>query len=278
MAGINTLKTLNRFRKNIENWKSAIIAVYLKKFSPFEVHFKDGTKMPVKYLNHLWMASYGFKFEYGDDESIIFPYKGRTIRFMGTGDNGSICDVFVEEELGVLDVKGRVVIDIGANIGDSAVYFVIMGAEKIISIEPFPFTFENLKRNIAINGVQDKVKILNCAIGGKTGIMKVSPIVRNTVGLRATDSSVGTQIDIITFGTLIKDYNLNNVILKCDCEGCEYDLFNNMSSYDFNKVDEVLIEYHNGLNSLGEILEKNGYITKIVKKTKNMGLLIGKKK
>ena len=50
MAGINTLKTLNRFRKNIENWKSAIIAVYLKKFSPFEVHFKDGTKMPVKYL------------------------------------------------------------------------------------------------------------------------------------------------------------------------------------------------------------------------------------
>ena len=277
MVGLNTLKNLNRFRKNIENWKSSIIALYLNKF-PFEVHFKNGTKIPIKYLNQLWMASYGFKFEYGDDESIIFPYEGRTLRFLGTGDNGSIVDVFVEKELSVLDVKGRVVIDIGANIGDSAIYFVIMGAERVISIEPFPFTFEVLKKNIAINGVQDKVKILNCAIGGKTGIMKISHTIKNTVGLRATDSSVGTPIDIITFETLTKDYNLNNVILKCDCEGCEYDLINSMSNYDFNKVDEVLIEYHNGLNSLGEILEKNGYITTIVKKGNNIGLLIGKKK
>ena len=129
MVGINTLKTLRRFSKNVENWKSAIIAVYLKKF-PFEVYFKDGTKILTKYLNHLWMASYGFKFKYGDDESIIFSCDGKTLRFLGTGDNGSIGDVFVEKELDVLDIERRVVIDIGANIGDSAVYFAIMGGRK----------------------------------------------------------------------------------------------------------------------------------------------------
>lgn len=277
MVGINTLKTLRRFSKNVENWKSAIIAVYLKKF-PFEVYFKDGTKILTKYLNHLWMASYGFKFKYGDDESIIFSCEGKTLRFLGTGDNGSIGDVFVEKELDILDIEGRVVIDIGANIGDSAVYFAIMGAEKVISVEPFPFTFELLKKNIAINGVKDKVIVLNCAIGGKSGVMKISPNVKNTVGLRATDSSVGTPVDIITFETLINYYNLNSVILKCDCEGCEYDLVNSMSKQDFNRIDEVLIEYHNGLNSLDKILEENGFITTIVKKAKNMGLVIGKRK
>ena len=277
MVGSNSLKTLNRFSKNIKNWKSAIIAAYLNKF-PFELQFKNGTKISIKYLNHLWMASYGFKFEYGDDESIIFTYEGRTLRFLGTGNNGSIGDVFVEKELSVLDVRGRTVIDIGANIGDSTVYFVIMGAETVISVEPFPFTFDLLKKNITLNGIQDKVKILNCAMGGKTGIIKISPTAKNTVGLRAADFPGGTPIDVIKFETLIKDYNLNNVVLKCDCEGCEYDLLNNMSKYDFNKVDEVLIEYHNGLNSLDEILKKNGYFTTIIKKGKTMGLLIGKKK
>ena len=277
MVGLNTLKTLRRFRKNLKNWKSAIIAVYLKRF-PFEVYFKDGTKILTKYLNHLWMASYGFKFKYGDDESIIFSCEGKTLRFLGTGDNGSIGDVFVEKELDVLDIKGRVIIDIGANIGDSTVYFAIMGAEKVISVEPFPFTFELLRKNIAINGVQDKVRVLNCAIGGKSGVMKISPNVKNTVGLRATDSSVGTPIHIITFETLINDYNPNSVILKCDCEGCEYDLVNSMSKQDFNRVDEVLIEYHNGLNTLDKILEENGFIITTVKKAKNMGLVIGKRK
>ena len=98
------------------------------------------------------------------------------------------------------------------------------------------------------------------------------------MGLRATDSSVGTPIDIITFETLINDYNLNSVILKCDCEGCEYDLVNSMSKQDFNRIDEVLIEYHNGLNSLDKILEENGFVTTTVKKAKSMGLLIGKRK
>ncbi|MCW6169338.1 MAG: FkbM family methyltransferase [Thermoplasmatales archaeon] len=277
MVGISTIRNVYRFRKHLKNWPNAVFAFYVKKF-PFEAIYRDGTKYYIKYLNHLWMASYGFKFEYGDDESIIFPYEGRTLRFLGTRNNGSIGDVFVEKELSVLDVKGRVVIDIGANIGDSTVYFVIMGAEKVIAIEPFPFTFDLLKKNITINGVQDKVKILNFAMGGKTEIIKISPAAKNTVGLRATEFPGGTPIKVITFETLTKDYNINNAVLKCDCEGCEYDLINNMSNNDFDKVDEVLIEYHNGLNSLDEILEKNGYVTKIVRKGKNMGLLIGKKK
>lgn len=277
MVGISTIRNIYRFRKHLKNWPNAVFASYVKKF-PFEAIYRDGTKTYIKYLNHLWMASYGFKFEYGKDESIIFPYEGRTLRFLGTGNNGSIGDVFVEKELSVLDVKGRVVIDIGANIGDSTVYFVIMGAERVISIEPFPFTFDLLIKNITINGVQDKVKILNCAVGGKTGIINISPAVKNTVGLRATDFPGGTPINVIKFETLAKDYNLNNAILKCDCEGCEYDLVNSMSSYDFNTVDEVLIEYHYGLNSLDEILEKNGYVTTVMKKGKNMGLLIGKRK
>ncbi len=48
----------------------------------------------------------------------------------------SIYDVFDCGEYGVLDVSGKVVIDVGASIGDSAIYFALKGARKVIAIEP----------------------------------------------------------------------------------------------------------------------------------------------
>lgn len=92
--------------------------LYFKKF-PFEVYYRDGTKISIKCLSHLWITSFGFKFSYGDHESIVFDYQGKKLKFIGTVNNGAIGDVFVERELDMLNVDRQVVIDIGANIGDS---------------------------------------------------------------------------------------------------------------------------------------------------------------
>ena len=278
MVGINSFREIYRFHKHFKNWKFVIFSSYFKKF-PIEVLYRDNFKISVKCFSHLLMASYGFKFSYCNDDLIIFDFEGKQLKFNGTENNGAIGDVFVEKELEMLDVKGKVVIDIGANIGDSPVYFVLKGAERVIAIEPFPYTYELLKNNISTNGVSEKVTALNVAIGGKTGMINVSPILTNTVGTLAINMHDGVPIKILTVDDLMEELNLNlnNIVLKMDCEGCEYEVLSNISKTNLNKINEIFIEYHNGIKSLKEILSQNEYITTVKSKEGKMGLLIGKR-
>ena len=278
MIGINTLKNISRFHKYFKNWKFAIFAFYFKKF-PIEVVYRDNFIISVKCLSHLWLALYNFKFGYCDNNSICFDFEVKQLQFIGTENNGAIGDVFVKKELEILVVKGKVVIDIGANIGDSPVYFILKGAERVIAIEPFPYTYRLLKNNITINGASEKVTTLNVAIGGKTRMMNISPFLTNTVGTLATNTHDGVQIKTLTVNDLLEDLNLNlnDIILKMDCEGCEYEVLPTISKSNFNKINEIFIEYHNGLKYPKDILNQNGFITTVKSKGRKMGLLIGKR-
>jgi hypothetical protein len=46
----------------------------------------------------------------------------------------SMVEVFVDEEWGFLDVNGRVVVDVGAFVGDSSIYFALKGAKKSLQL------------------------------------------------------------------------------------------------------------------------------------------------
>ena len=70
---------------------------------------------------------------------------GRKIVFIGEGGendeiNGSICGEFGDEIYDFCDVNGRYVVDVGANIGASAIYFATKGAKKVLAFEPFPYS------------------------------------------------------------------------------------------------------------------------------------------
>lgn len=55
--------------------------------------------------------------------------------------------VFLSNIYKHLPVEGKTFVDIGANIGDSSIYFASRGAEKVISIEPFPKNYELAKKH-----------------------------------------------------------------------------------------------------------------------------------
>jgi methyltransferase, FkbM family len=65
----------------------------------------------------------------------------------------------------VVDVRNRDVVDVGAFVGDTAVYFIKRGAHKVLAIEPHPRAFNELIRNIRINGLQGRVVPINAALG-----------------------------------------------------------------------------------------------------------------
>ncbi|MEM3256177.1 MAG: FkbM family methyltransferase, partial [Thermoplasmatales archaeon] len=57
-------------------------------------------------------------------------------------------ETFITEIYSYLKVKDKIVIDIGAFIGDTAIYFAIKGARKVISLEPYPYIFNIARKNL----------------------------------------------------------------------------------------------------------------------------------
>jgi FkbM family methyltransferase len=61
-------------------------------------------------------------------------------------------------------LRGRDVIDVGANVGDSALYFLLNGARKVIAVEPLPNVAKCAEENVKLSGATDKVKVINAAL------------------------------------------------------------------------------------------------------------------
>src|SRR5688572_4557557 len=107
---------------------------------------------------------------------VVYNYTDKTkliIQRKMTGATGNLyCGLHEFNDMGfVLHFlrKDDLFIDIGANIGS---YTVLAGGHigaNVISIEPVPQTFEHLKRNIAINEMDNHVRAYNIALGSEKG-------------------------------------------------------------------------------------------------------------
>ena len=85
--------------------------------------------------------------------------------------NGDIGAVFIKEDYKWLKAKNNVVIDIGANIGDTSIYFALNGAKKVIALEPFPYSYRMAFENTYNNGYDKKIILLNAGYGLDSEIM-----------------------------------------------------------------------------------------------------------
>ena len=57
----------------------------------------------------------------------------------------------------------------------------------------------------------------------------------------------GLEIPVFTITTLFDRYKLHseNLILKMDCEGCEFDSLLNENNSTIKRFSEIFLEYHN---------------------------------
>jgi tRNA/tmRNA/rRNA uracil-C5-methylase (TrmA/RlmC/RlmD family) len=87
--------------------------------------------------------------------STPITYKGRRLRLYDSFE--FLYDIVFENFAGGayddLDVRDRVVVDVGAGVGDTAILFSLMGAKKVIALEPFPSLYEKALVNVKINSV-----------------------------------------------------------------------------------------------------------------------------
>ncbi|MGH9926963.1 MAG: FkbM family methyltransferase, partial [Nitrososphaeraceae archaeon] len=117
--------------------------------------------------------------------------------------NGDVFNIFYKKEYEFLPVKDKVVIDIGANIADSSIYFAMNGAKKVIALEPFPKNFEIAQKNIAMNGFTDKVELLNAGCcGGHSKDVILDPSAKGA-SRQAIQSSTGSNVHFFTLQELV---------------------------------------------------------------------------
>jgi FkbM family methyltransferase len=172
-----------------------------------------------------------------------------------------------------VDVKGKDVVDVGAYVGDSAIYFILRGAKRVIAIEPHPEAYREMFENIKLNNLEDKVLPINAGLASKPGMICVENVdIKRTIEVyhRPGESECYTLVPAVTLADIVNKYRITSEsILKMDCEGCEFDVILN----DYKHVrmfKELVFEYHLHASSepllkLLEILAKD-YLCKTFKK------------
>ena len=208
-------------------------------------------------------------------DKITLPESG--LQFYNGISNGDLFGIFYEKDYDFLPVKDRVVIDIGANIADSSIYFAMREARKVIALEPFPKNFEIAQKNIALNGFADKIELLNAGCcGGQSSKDIVLDASAKGANCQTMQSSSGSNIHFYNLGELVDKYSANSpAVLKLDCEGCEYDIILSNDRSVLGKFSHVQIEYHYGHRDLKKHLISAGFAVSYTDPKADNGMQIG---
>jgi FkbM family methyltransferase len=158
----------------------------------------------------------------------------------------TIFQVFNDDNYEQLNVKGRVVIDVGAYIGDSAIYFALKGARKVIAIEPHPGAFAEMLDNIKLNNLEGVIVPVNAGLASKPGKICIENVsVSDTSETHHKPGDCPNAVPAVTLGELISRFGVDpsDAVLKMDCEGCEFDVI--LNDYEHVRLfRELVFEYH----------------------------------
>lgn len=199
------------------------------------------------------------------DGYVLSDYRNRKLRFCYSTKEGRIHAIlmmigeFFDQPHSELDVKGRTVIDIGAYIADTPIYFALNGARHVYGFEPYPYSYELAKRNVAANSLSDKITMINAGCGAKSGSIRISKEYKNLAGSDIKASKYGKSIRIMSLEAIAKKYRLKDAALKVDCEGCEYNIILKSKRETIRKFSRILIEYHYDYPKLEDKLKEFGF-------------------
>lgn len=140
-----------------------------------------------------------------------------------------------------------VIVDAGANIGASAIYFAKRFPNaKIYAIEPERENYEMMVRNTARF---KNIIPIHAALWGSAGPRTIQNRFTGTWGFTVTETtnrkeSTGQQIDCITMDSFLKEYRIDSIdILKMDIEGGEKEVLEGADRW-MAKVKIITAELH----------------------------------
>ena len=176
---------------------------------------------------------YGMRFYLKDvlDYPRIFLYELRDLVIPYIYDrhllyNKSLLGEGTYETEYVIIEEGDIVIDVGANMGLFTLFSILKrNASVVYAFEPIMTTFELLDSNVRLNGVSDKLKIINKGLGDIEGTFQMS-ISNDNIGANSMifnrDGNKHESVSITTLDSFIEYESIQQVdFIKVDIEGAE---------------------------------------------------------
>jgi len=142
-------------------------------------------------------------------------------------------------------------VDIGANIGYSTTDMILNhNFKNAVCIEPVKSSFDLLMKNLEINNISDKCKLINCAIGSSKKKLRVGINPQNSGDNRILSKSIrgrkSTTVDVMDFNIWLKNNNIkpqNISFISIDTQGYEFNILRSLKS-NLNLINcPIMIEF-----------------------------------
>ena len=209
------------------------------------------------------------------DEGVEFVTRNHGLRFLCTKPDWGIAPIrmfnlgsYEESEISMclsLIKPGFTIFDVGANIG----WFSLIISKNIPNVslhsfEPIPATFDNLNRNITLNGGFPIIKTYNLGFYSEDTNLKLfydSECSGRTSAANLAEIDVSeVTCSFKKMDSFIREMNIQQLeFVKCDVEGAEYFVYQ-------GGIETLRFNYHP--NDIINLLSKIGYLCFVIRENK----------
>ena len=236
--------------------------VYIKRLMHKRVVNFDGT----------YVSVVGFRVYFDDFEDFFWSFK----------------DIFLDESYYFkYENKQPIIIDAGANIGLSVLYFKWLYPEACITaFEPHPDTYTLLEKNVQVNSFSS-IELHDIALSDRRGTItlfgknRAATIVEGFFGLKGKWNKDLVENDLLVSTDKMSSFVDGHVdFLKLDIEGAESLVLSEMyNSGVLTQIDRIVMEYHhrtpevNRLSGVLKTLEDARFVMSFSSNTKKVNAM-----
>jgi FkbM family methyltransferase len=169
--------------------------------------------------------------------------------------------VFIKKAYDFLFTSPTIVVDIGANNGYSALWFAKnKNVKKVFAFEPVKPTYELAIKSIQLNpSLKEKIDLRNEGLSNKDTESSIlyyeeHHTISSTLFTGTSENKNAEKptclVDIKLIDAkrpieeIIEYKKDSTLLLKIDCEGSEYEIFDSFTSRIFNSIDIIMMELH----------------------------------
>ncbi|MFO0453597.1 MAG: FkbM family methyltransferase [Pseudomonadota bacterium] len=157
-----------------------------------------------------------------------------------------------DEEYGSIRLSHpKIIIDAGANIGTSSIYFARKFPDaKIFAVEPEASNFQLLRKNLK---QYPNVVVVQAAFWGTNGTRKIRNRLTGHWGYTVAETTnrtqeTGQEINCVTIDSFMKEHGIESIdLLKMDIEGGEKEVLENSHGW-IGSVTTMSVELHDRIS------------------------------
>jgi FkbM family methyltransferase len=203
--------------------------------------------------------------DFSSREHTIRVRGGVTLRYrLNRGDMQSLREVWIDEVYRLpFAATPKLLVDLGANIGLSSVWFAReYGCTTIVAVEPSPENARLARMNLELNNIP--AEVVEAAVGANDGTVFFEDAVDSNLGHVGTGTS-GRAVRQVSMRTVLERLPPGSEIdlLKMDIEGGEGPLLESSADLAWlRRVRSIIAETHRDVidhPALVRTLESNGF-------------------